>query len=207
MRIAISILLLLSAILIHISGIAQPCVQDTAIISIYNTDTLRDDTIQCYPYKCSVTHGGGWQLPPNFMGVADVGGEPLDEYEVIVLNSCDTARIDTCVILSEQLSFRLQLDYHFGANAQIVVYGDSGSVISLQIFPGVSPGPLPSPFLELDTLCGAVAIQPPIPCQDLQYIDIYQYRPVSGPKSQLPPGLYWEWCGYVENGRKISVFR
>lgn len=183
------------------------CPTNPAFFNWYNTDTLVNDTIECLPSTCEIKATGGWELPSLFKGKLEVGAITDGVYRIFVLSSCDSLRIDTCLYLSESLSFRLLLYHDFGISSQIVVCGNVGAEVILVIEISANYSPLPHTILETDTLCGAVYVDQSIdPCTSMNYIDIIHYSGISeANKDNLKPSIYWQWCDDIRKGKKILV--
>lgn len=143
---------------------------DTLHSGIYRTDTLWDDTTECYPYKCSITKCNTWYIGIE-EGVIHVTGDPADFYEITITTYNDSVHFDTCVTLFPFAGGDFLMFFTFGQNAQITICGPEGSAITIIAKPDTSQPhpPLKPPFLCLDTLCGATSIEPQHPTTTYYY--------------------------------------
>lgn len=203
-------ILLLMGLLMGLYCFCQPCAQDSIGTNFWYQDSLLSDTITCYPYDCPVEKCQTWHLPGGFVGTVQVGAEPFGTYHIMVMNTCDTVRLDTCLILSEGLAFRWIYTANFQSSAQVSLCGFNGAIGVIHCQSDTTTNPLPHPIILLDTLCMATSVQSPLPslmeCESPQLYDIL-HRPVNVPRNKLPAGIYWEFCGQSYTGKKVLVIR
>jgi hypothetical protein len=199
---------LICIVAVCLNAIAQqPCTTDTLRASISQSDTLSSDTVLCFDYCTTGNVGHVWQMQPYAIGTVTITASPLAMYQVWITNDCNALVIDTCVQLFEPIPLVVAFDFAFGPNSQVWLFGPVGSIGYINFVASIGAPSLPPTLSLLDTLCPTSLQAPVSNCEAIRYIDIanQSHCSVRDPK-ELPCGIYWEWCGSVDRGRKIIIF-
>jgi len=152
--------------------LASPCHNDT---TDYSLRLFRNDNaiIPCYNQWCiHVDSCEVIQLPQGMIGTTWIGTDPVDTFHVLLLNSCDTVRVDTCIVLGQAVGHVLQMQGTFITNYQVAICGPAADIYIRCEFDPAYAMPFPALML-LDTLCPQVSITPQeIDSRSFQYHDL-----------------------------------
>ena len=145
--------------------VAQPCPTDTLFITgspMYATDTETpsDPPPPCYSQGCEADFCHVWQLPPNFVGHLELFSTSPTAFPISVLigENCHLIRFQACKSIGGDPNIGTwDTLLIFPANCQVAVC-DGVNPITILIKPVAAHDTLPQPFLDLDTLCGALGV-------------------------------------------------
>lgn len=135
---------------------------DTLWIGTPQVDPLDATLIQCYPYKCPPDSSHTYFCPSAYNGVLDIFGVDGAEYEVMIVTEHQFVRVDTCAVLWSFAGGQLNLPYSYSGGFEVVVNGPEGAwvMIESKVDTAQVHPPLPSAFLDMDTLCATMVNEP-----------------------------------------------
>lgn len=143
--------------------------QDSLFIGTPQTDTLRGDLIDCYPWQCSPQSSHTYIVASSYNGAIDIGGDGMAEVLIMTENY---VHFDTCGILTPWAGMELRLLFEFPTGARIVINSHEGAAVTVYSKTDSAViRQLPAPIIWTDTLCPATSITEPVGQSRAVYFD------------------------------------